>query len=88
VSLKIKQQHRITGMKKKLGLTRQLQPVGANPMHQNDHAFVGLSGNQPAMHCRAAGTWKFNRFNRQISRWFSNFAIAGGDKNIPFVPRE
>jgi len=40
VSLKIKQKHRITGMKKKFGLIHQLQSVGANSVHQNDNAFV------------------------------------------------
>ena len=40
VSLKIKQQHRITGMKKKSDESHHLQPVGANSMHQNDHTFA------------------------------------------------
>jgi hypothetical protein len=75
-------------MKKKFGLIYQLQSVGANSMHQNDDAFVCLSCDKPAMNYSAAGTLKLNRFSRQISRWFSNFAIAWGDKNISGAPGE
>src|ERR1017187_1017982 len=88
VSLKIKQKHRITGMKKKFGLIHQLQSVAANSVHQNDNAFVCLSGNKPAMNYSAARTRKLNRFNRQISGWFSNFGITWGDKNIAGTPCE
>jgi hypothetical protein len=55
-------------------------------MHQDDDAFVWFSRNKPAMHYCTAGTWKLNRFNRQISRLLSNFAIAWGDQNISFMP--
>jgi hypothetical protein len=88
VGLKIKQKHRITGMKKKFGLIHQLQSVGANSVHQDDNAFVRLSRDKPAMNYSAAGTLKLNQFNWQISRWFSNFAIAWGDKNISSAPGE
>ena len=88
VGLKIKQKNRIAGTKKKFGLIYQLQSVGANSVHQNDNAFVWLSCDKPAMNYCAAGAWKLNRLNRQISRWFSNFAIAWSNKNIPFVPCE
>ena len=86
VSLKIKQQHRITGMKKKFGLIYQLQSVGANSVHQNDNAFIRLPGNKPAVQFCATGAWKLDRLNRQISRWLSNFTIIWSDKNIPFMP--
>ena len=88
VSLKIKQKHRITGVKKKFGLIHQLQSVGANSVHQNDNAFVWPSGDEPSMNYCATGAWKLNRLNRQISRWFSYFAIAWGDKNISGAPGE
>ena len=64
MSLKIKQKHRITGMKKKSGMIHQLQPVGANSVQQDDNAFIRLPNNKPAMHHRATGTWELNRFNR------------------------
>lgn len=88
VSLKIKQQYRITGMKKKFGLIYQLQSVGANSVLQNDNAFVWLPCDKPSMNYCATGAGKLNRLNREISRWFSNFTIAWSNKNIPFVPCE
>lgn len=49
VGLKIKEQHRITGVKQKSGVIQQLQPIGADSVHQDDHPLAGLSGNQPAV---------------------------------------
>jgi len=40
------------------------------------------------MNYSAAGTLELNRFSWQISRRFSNFTIAWGDKNISSTPGE
>ena len=88
VSLKIKERHRVTSVKKKFGVIHQLQSIGANSVHQDDNSFVWLPRDKPAMNYCATGTWKLNRFNRQISGWLSDFIITWGDKNISFVPRE
>ena len=86
VRLKIKQQHRIAGVKKEPGMVQQLQSVGANSVHQNDDACSRLPGKKPAMNCCAAGTLKLNCLNRQIGGRFSDFAIAWRDKDASLVP--
>ena len=60
VCLKIKQQYGIAGVEKKPGDAGHLQAVGANAVHQNNHAFPRSAGDQPAMQNGAAGTGKLN----------------------------
>ena len=44
-------------------------------VHQHDHAFSRLTGDEPAVNCRAAGAGKFNVLDMQSRRWIANGMI-------------